>query len=287
MDIEKTREYYDRLSRLDLCDCSYCQNYIREASSAYPEVAEYLSGLGADIEKPLETIPLEPDETGRIGYIAQYVICGSPDGFQEGAIGSAHARIAELHPTCSLADPHFVIEISPIRLRDVEKLVTPFGEIDILIDGRKVPYVAREGKRIECLCPDVSGRFQITIEYVPDGKKHSIACVFTPSCPCQTDSESGERLECQGFYSERRIKMSIGVECESGCFADGTRASDRYDYDADYLENGMAYLILPGTRTERYTFGISWVDDVGWDDPIEDGDRGVQTWYGADPTLSL
>ena len=117
MDIEKTREYYDHLSRLDLCDCSYCWNYIREARSAYPEVAEYLSGLGADIEKPIEAIPLEPDETGCIDYIAQYVICGSSDGFQEGAVGSAHARIAESHPGCSLAEPHFVIEISPIRLK--------------------------------------------------------------------------------------------------------------------------------------------------------------------------
>lgn len=169
----------------------------------------------------------------------------------------------------------------------MEKLVTPFGEIDILIDGRQVPYVAQEGERIEHLCPDVLGRFQITVEFVPDGKEHSIACVFTPNCQYQRDWESGERLECQGFYGEQRVKMSIGVECESGYYADGTRASDRYDYDADYLENGMAYMILPETRTERYTFGISWIDDAGWDDPIEDGDRSVQAWNGADPTLSL
>ena len=74
--------------------------------------------------------------------------------------------------------------------------------------------------------------------------------------------------------------MSIGVECDM--------ISDEYDYDADYLENGMAYLISTKTKTECYTFGISWIDNVGWNDPIDkDNDRDVETWYGADPVLML
>ncbi len=69
---------------------------------------------------------------------------------------------------------------------------------------------------------------------------------------------------------------------------EGNRASDEYDYDADYLENGMSYHIEAGTKTKEYVFGISWIDDVGWDDLMdENNDRGIETWYGADPTLAL
>ena len=62
------------------------------------------------------------------------------------------------------------------------KLITPFGEIDIMIDGQSVSYTAREGKKIKDLCSDVLGRFQIAVHYVPDGKEHNIACVFIPEC---------------------------------------------------------------------------------------------------------
>lgn len=64
MDIKRTKQYYKQLSSHDLCDCAYCQNYIGEIKSTYPKVAEYLFSLGIDIEKPFETMPLEPDETG-------------------------------------------------------------------------------------------------------------------------------------------------------------------------------------------------------------------------------
>ena len=75
-DIEKTREYYDCLSRLDLCGCSCCQNYVREAKSAYPEVVEYLFGMGADIEKPL---------CGPCSVYAESSLCEMLDDFVEEA----------------------------------------------------------------------------------------------------------------------------------------------------------------------------------------------------------
>ena len=170
----------------------------------------------------------------------------------------------------------------------MEKLTTPFGEIDILIDGKSIPYTAQKGSGKDCLWPDILGRFQITVHYPPDGKEHTIACVFTPDCSYKKDIESGERLECQSFYNNLRFKMSIGAECESGYFIDGTRVSDEYDYDAEYLPNGISYLILPDTKTEKYVFGIAWIDDVGWGDPIDDEhNRDVETWFAADPTFSL
>ena len=167
----------------------------------------------------------------------------------------------------------------------MEKLLTPFGEIKILIDGNPVPYVAQEVRKHDVLCPHVLGRYRIVVGFVPDGGEHTIACVFEPDGPYGRTPESGERLECQGFYNDQRFKMSIGLEFEAG-YIGGGRVSNAYDYDADYLENGMSYLIGESTKTESYVFGISWIDDVGWDDPIDDNnDRDVETWYGADPTL--
>lgn len=166
-------------------------------------------------------------------------------------------------------------------------LLTPFGEIKILIDKKPVPYSVREGRKLEGLCPHVLGRYQIVVQFVPDGKEHTIACVFNFDRPYERTLESGERLECQSFYNESRFKLSIGLECEAG-YLDGKRVSDEYDYDADYLENGMSFLIDTNTNTKRYTFGISWIDNVGWDDSTdENNDREIETWYGADPTLPL
>ncbi len=137
------------------------------------------------------------------------------------------------------------------------------------------------------ICPHILGRYQICISFVPDGKRHDIACIFDPSCSYERTPESGERLECQSFYNGHRYKMSIGLECEAG-YIGGKRVSKEYDYDAEYLENGMAYIVLPDTRTEQYVIGIAWIDDVGWDEPIEDdNNRDIETWYGADPSFAL
>ena len=169
----------------------------------------------------------------------------------------------------------------------MEKLKTPFGEIEILIDGKATSYTAEEGRKLDVLCPHVLGRYQITVQFIPDGKDHTIACVFESDCINQRTPESGERLECQSFYNDSGFKMSIGLECEAG-YIDGVHATNGYDYDADYLENGMSFLIDANTRTEHYTFGIAWIDNVKWDDPTgESSDRDVETWYGADPTLAL
>lgn len=118
MDAKKTRAFYSKLSSQDICDCAYCQNYIRRVRAAYPAAADYLSHLGVDIEKPLETMPLEPDEAGKLEYAGpQYIVCGTPEGFAETRIGSVHVAIASSHPSTGLEEPHFVIELYPIRLK--------------------------------------------------------------------------------------------------------------------------------------------------------------------------
>lgn len=166
----------------------------------------------------------------------------------------------------------------------MEKLNTPFGEIAVLLDGLPINYAAQKGSDNGVLLPDIKGRYQIEVNYIPDGREHSLSCVFSPVCKYERTPESGERLECQSFYNLQRMKMSIGIECEAD-YIDGVRYSNGYDYDAEYLDNGMAYIIMPGTKTERYVFGIAWIDDVGWDVPLSEWKRDVQTWNAADPTL--
>ena len=128
------------------------------------------------------------------------------------------------------------------------------------------------------LCPDVYGRFCIKVEFVPDGERHAISCIIKSHIPSDKDGvESGERLELKSFY-KGHSKLSIGMEGETGYFADGTRAFDTYDYDTEYLEDGVRYVINEDTKTDRYVFGVAWIENV-----TDDND--VQTWFGADPTM--
>lgn len=118
MDVEKTKAFYDRIKCTDLCGCAYCQNYVSEIKKSYPALAEYLNHLGIDIEKPFETMPLEPDETGYIAYIcSQYIVCGSTDDFEKTVIDSVNVDISECHPSTNMEEAHFVIDIYPIRLK--------------------------------------------------------------------------------------------------------------------------------------------------------------------------
>ena len=108
LDIKRTKSYYEQICNRDLCDCAYCQNYVHEIKATYPEIAEYLSSLGIDIEKPFETMPLEPDETGYIEYISsQYIICGEPDDFIKTVIDFVNVDVAGTHPSTQINEAHF------------------------------------------------------------------------------------------------------------------------------------------------------------------------------------
>lgn len=121
MDLEKTRAFYSRISSGDVCGCAYCQNYVRQIRAAYPQLGDYLSRLGVDMEKPLETMPLEPDEAGKLEYAGpQYIVCGTPEGFTETQIGSVRIEIAASHPSTGVEEPNFMIELYPIRLKWAE-----------------------------------------------------------------------------------------------------------------------------------------------------------------------
>ena len=157
-------------------------------------------------------------------------------------------------------------------------MITPLGDIEICIDGKTIKYTAQNMGVMDRLCLDVDGRFCIKVEFVPDGERHAISCIIKSHIPSDKDGvKSGERLELKSFY-KGHSKLSIGMEGETGYFADGTRAFDTYDYDTEYLEDGVRYVINEDTKTDRYVFGVAWIENV-----TDDND--VQTWFGADPTM--
>ena len=171
----------------------------------------------------------------------------------------------------------------------MDKLMTPFGEISVLLDGVSVPYTAQKGSVNAVLWPDVHDRYQIQILFIPDGKEHTLSCVFSPDCACRKEPYGGEWMEGQSFHNEQGIEMSIGIAYEGeGYYADGERIPGECDYDMVFLPNGMAYLILAETKTDQYGFGVAWIDNPRWEDYTEEAtDRSIQTEYAADPLFSL
>lgn len=117
MDKINTENYYKALNNENLRFCDYCRNYYKEAKETYPELSDYLARMGIDIEKPLETMPLEPYE-GAIEYIAvQYIALGNVSSFKSENVEGVHICIADSHPATDIDEEHYVIEIYPLRLK--------------------------------------------------------------------------------------------------------------------------------------------------------------------------
>lgn len=120
IDISKTKAYYHSISESSMCNCNYCRSYRLQIKSAYPKVAEYLGVLGIDIEKPLETSPLEPDENGILEYCCcQYIAFGKCNSEYHDRVGDVEFRIAVSYPGTGIEQEHFVIELFPIKLQYV------------------------------------------------------------------------------------------------------------------------------------------------------------------------
>lgn len=161
---------------------------------------------------------------------------------------------------------------------------TPFGDIEILLDDKPITYSVVE-KEKNTNYPDVLGCYRIIVEFVPDGKEHEIKCIIPNMIYSERGPESGEDIESQAFYNDKGQKLSICLRCETGYLPDGQRWSDKYDYDADYLDNGMSYKILTNTAERKYIFGIAWIDKLCDEMGEEDNSRDIQTWLAADFTL--
>lgn len=117
-DVEKTRQYYQAIGPGELCSCKDCKNYYAQVKAAYPAVAGYLAELGVDIEKPLETSPLEPGVDGMLEYGAcQYVVLGRCEEDYHHTVGKVEVRRAMFYPATGVEEELFELELSPIRLK--------------------------------------------------------------------------------------------------------------------------------------------------------------------------
>ena len=118
VDVEETQKYYNSIKQESLCSCNYCKNYYRQIKSSYPAIASYLASFGVDIEKPFETSPLEPDINGMLEYcVCQYIVFGSCTSTYSHRIGEVNFRVASSYPSTGIKEEHFVLELSPIRLK--------------------------------------------------------------------------------------------------------------------------------------------------------------------------
>ena len=116
IDIVKTREYYNSLSLGLLCDCDYCKLYYAKSRKEFSELALCLDKYGVDIEKPLEVMSLEPDESGMLDYIGvQYIVFGTFSNDNSYYVGDFNIKIADSHPNTGISDEHFVLEGIPMN----------------------------------------------------------------------------------------------------------------------------------------------------------------------------
>ena len=164
---------------------------------------------------------------------------------------------------------------------------TPLGKIDILADGVPFPYTITALPPFDINNP-VDARYRIDVDFVPNGKPHLISCCLYPSQKVSGYIETGERLESYGYYSEdKKIKLSIGLEADTGYIRDNNgkmiRVGDEYDYDGQFDKiDGVfynSYALLPFTKTTHYVFGVAWIFDA------TTPEKDVLTWYAADPYL--
>ena len=118
MDLEATKAYYAGMGRESVCSCDYCQNLVDEIKVAYPKVAEFLSELGVNIERPFEVfLPIENDDGYMDYYAVQYLAVGEPDGFEETKIGDISVYITEVHPAATYKGKYFIIEAGTFHIK--------------------------------------------------------------------------------------------------------------------------------------------------------------------------
>ena len=146
-------------------------------------------------------------------------------------------------------------------------LVTPYGKIKLLFDGREVDYSCNPA--VSSRCPEVDGCYRILFEYVPDGNAHELSCLLDMEHE-KADPETGENLEAVSFYIGEG-KLTLGTE---GDFCQDSP----YDFSGDLLKKGIEIHILEATQRRMFVFGVCWMESCS-----EEND--TQTWFGADPTL--
>lgn len=142
-------------------------------------------------------------------------------------------------------------------------LETPFGKINILVDGVAIQYEARTFDYIKPPVKDkpIAGCYRI---HIPVRNSSCIECALDlEDVIVDVSGSSGERYLCKEYVKDS-IMLTIGIEDENPAF------------ESERVENGMQYRI--NTRVDEVVFGIAWATDY-------EGTDDVRIWFAADPTV--
>lgn len=147
---------------------------------------------------------------------------------------------------------------------------TPFGNIDIFFDSKPANFIIQKSQTSkDRLYPDIEYAYLISYKYISDNKEHLLTCSFNKD-NVNGETESGEHFEAISFYIGNG-KITLGC---TGDF--GVPKEENFDYDGEYSENGLEVYISPHTKSQTFTFGVSWLLNVT-------NDNDVQTWFASDP----
>lgn len=149
-------------------------------------------------------------------------------------------------------------------------LETPFGVIEIKLDGKLVDYKIKQ-KRNEHFYPDVDGAYSLEYQYKSDNKKHLLQCVLN-SESVDGEADTGERFEAVSIYLGNS-KITIGTECD---FDDDSISI--YGFDGTLLKNGIEIYVYENTGDKNFSFGVAWLLSCN-------DDNEIQTWFGADNSI--
>lgn len=151
-------------------------------------------------------------------------------------------------------------------------LKTPFGNVIVRFDGKPVNITVQKSQNSrEQLYPDIEYAYLISFEFISDNSEHRLTCTLDRD-DVPGDIESGEHLDAIAFYIDNG-KLTLGCQSDFG-----VDEYDIFDYNGDYLENGLEIYIFPSTKSQIFTFGVSWLLNVTHDNE-------VQTWFAADPSI--
>jgi len=127
IDLERTMEHSSFVSS-EHCTCSYCENYYRSVTVAYPGLKGFLAQFGVLIDGPSEMYPIEPTL-----YLAGYRVFG-----QILKYGVSPVIIDGIPVSAEPADAqHFMLEVGEMPLpwvlaEDPDEVVSPANEPEFL-----------------------------------------------------------------------------------------------------------------------------------------------------------
>ena len=111
----KTDLYY-KSNNLSVCDCDYCQYFIKNIKKYYPKICNYLKKYRIDPLKPFELIYYEDKQ--QIKYFdCMYIVFGKADNdFYEKIDDIEFFINVNFHPDTKINEDHFVLSFGTICL---------------------------------------------------------------------------------------------------------------------------------------------------------------------------